>query len=198
MNRRTILAGTGFAFSTPFAGCLADSAPSGETGAEHDLNSSNIPDSPADYPVNTGGLAEFDPESTYEEVDLGSREGVDDSYRPHDVEIWNEAAEPEVILRIIDSGEALVVHHETYEIPADTSLSISFLEPAEYLIETRVPATEAQHTLRVPRRFFDCNASVTRIGILEDGQMRSSVLSTTAACPSAEGNPRTNIEWVLH
>ncbi|WP_226482932.1 hypothetical protein [Natrinema amylolyticum] len=186
MNRRTILAGAGFAFSTPFAGCLADSVSSGDTGAEHDPDSSDIPDSPGDYPVNTGGLEEFDPESTYEEIDIGSREGVDDSSRPHDVEIWNEAAESEVVLRTIDFREELVVHHETYEIPDDTSLSVSLVEPSEYLIEMRVPATETQRMLRVPCHFFDCNASVTRIGIFEDGKMRSSVLLTTAACPSAE------------
>ena len=186
MNRRTVLTGTGFALSASSAGCLGNSGLSGDTGDDYGPDDSDTVDSASDYPVNTGDLEEFDPERTYKEVAVGDRDGVDDSYRPHDVAIWNEAAESEVGLRIVDSTEESVVHHETYQIPADTTLSVSLLEPSEYRIEVRVPATETQHTLRVPCRFFDCNVSSTRIGVFEEGQMRSSVLSTTMACPSAE------------
>lgn len=186
MNRRTVIASAGLALSTSFAGCLANSTPLGDTGNENDPSNSDIPDSPSDYPVNTGELEEFDPGSTYMEVDIGSREGVDDAYKPHDVGIWNEVAESEVTLRIIDYTEESVIHYETYEIPDGTSLSVSLLKPSEYLVEVSVPDTETQHIVRVPCRFFDCNASVTQIAVFEDGQMRSSVLATTVACPSAE------------
>lgn len=186
MNRRTVLAGVCFALPASSAGCLGSSGLSGATGDEHEPDDSATLDSPTDVPVNMGDLAEFDPERTYKEITVRSRDGVAESYRPHDVAIWNEAAEPEVGLRITESAGGSVVHHETYEIPADTTLSVSLLEPSEYRIEVRVPAAGTRHTLRVPCRFFDCNVSSTQIGVFEDGQMRSSVISTTMECPSAE------------
>lgn len=182
MERRTFLVATGFSIAAPLAGCLSRTA--SEKDAENDT--SHISDAVSEYPVNSGGLAEFDPEETYKDVDIGSREGVADDYRPHAVVIWNEAAEPEIRLRITNSKEKTVVHHETYAIPDDTALSVSLVEPAEYIVEMGVPETEATHTLRVPCYFFDCNVSFTRIGVFAEGDIRSSVLSTTASCPSFE------------
>ncbi|WP_247002335.1 hypothetical protein [Halosolutus gelatinilyticus] len=185
MNRRTLLAGAGVALTIPFAACL-DGVAAGESDDGGDAADVDIPDSPSEYPVNSGGLDEFSPTATYEEVAIGSRRGVADEYRPHDVAVWNAAAEPEIDLRIIDSAAESVVHRETYAIPDDTALVVSLLQPSAYLVEVRVPAAETRHTLRVPCHFFDCNSSVTRIGALDDEEIRSSVLSTTAECSSAE------------
>lgn len=194
MNRRTILAGVGSALCTSFAGCLATDSPSGHASTEtppkgaedgDGNDDSETLESASEYPVNTGGLDEFDPERTDEAVDVGSRAGVDRSYRPHAVDIWNAAGVPAVDVRIVDSMDESVVLRETYELPVDTALSVSLLEPSNYRLEVRVPATGTRHTLGVPCRFFDCNGSVTRIGVFEGGRMRSSVISTTAACPSA-------------
>lgn len=194
MNRRAVLAGVGSVLCTSFAGCLATDSPSGHAftetltkGAEDGGGNDNSEtlESVTEYPVNTGGLHEFDPERTDETVDVGSRAGVDSSYRPHAVDIWNAAGVPAVDVRIIDSIDESVVHRETYELPVDAALSVSLLKPSNYRLEVRVPATETRHTLGVPCRLFDCNASATRIGVFEGGRMRSSVISTTAACPSA-------------
>lgn len=186
MNRRTFFTGAGLTLSIPLVGCIANSTRLGDTGDDGGSEDSNIPDSPSDFPVDTGDLGELDPENTSKQVDVGSRAEVDDAYRPHDVRIWNEANEPEIVLRIIEYPVKSVVHHETYEIPGDTELAVSLLEPSEYLIEARVPGTEKQQTLRVPCDFFDCNASTIHISISDDGQIQSVASSQLVACPSAD------------
>ena len=193
MNRRTVLAGVGAAVCTSFAGCLGTEVRAGNGSAdsrprdagERADDDSRTNESPAEYPVNTGDLEEFDPDRTAETVAVGSRAGVDRSHRPHHIDVWNAAGVPAVDVRITDATDESTVHRETYEIPPDAALSISLLTPSNYRIELRVPATEARHALGVPCRFFDCNGSVTRIGVFEGGRMRSSVLSTMMACSSA-------------
>ena len=192
MNRRTVLAGVGAAVCTSFGGCLATEDPSGNgsdsapeaAGDRADDDDSGPQRSPSEYPVDTGDLEEFDPDRTAETVDVGSRAGVDGAYGPHDVTVWNAAGVPAVDVRITDASDESTVHRETYEIPSDAALSVSLLEPSNYHVEVRVPAADTRHVLAVPCQFFDCNSSVTRIGIFDGGRMGSSVLSTTAACPS--------------
>ena len=186
MERRTLLAAAGFSLTGPLAGCLSRSTSDGAAERDDESEGSQVSDSPSEYPVNSGDLAAFDPEETYNAVDVGGREGVADDYRPHAVVIWNDAAAPEISLRITDSKEKTVVHRETYAIPDDTALSVSLLEPGAYIVEIGIPEAAATHTLRVPCYFFDCNDSFTRVGVFAADDIRSSVLSTTASCPSFE------------
>lgn len=210
MNRRTLLAGAGIALVTGLGGCLVDATSPDDAGNENGsddgsrnesddggrngnddgngdgIDDRSIPDSPSDYPRDTGGLDAFDPAGTYEEVDVGSREGVDDAYRPHDVRVWNAGAVPAIELRIVDATGEAVVHDATHEIPEDDELTISLLKPSVYLVELRIPTAGTRQTVRVPCTLFDCNGSATQIGVLEDGRIEGRVVTTLAGCPSAD------------
>lgn len=190
MKRRSLLAGASAALSSPIVGCLGDGdrladGGLGGGGTEGDDVDALVDGNPEDYPVNSGGLDEYPPEETHREVDVGSRDGVDDRYGPHGVLLWTDAADLEIDLRVVDAAESSVVYRERHALPADAVLSVRLLEPSLYLVEVRVSGTETRHTVRVPCSFFDCNSSSTRIGIDPD-RVRSSVFTTLAGCPSAE------------
>lgn len=181
MNRRKVLGLIG-GVTSGFAGCLATGM--GESAPES--RSPTPPATPTDTPpVNTGGLDEFDPTETYKNIELGSR-GVLGDFRPHDLHIWNAAPDQRVVnLRILDRVANESVHRATNTIPADDALAVTLLEPSRYFVQLWGPEI-ATETLLVPCDFFDCNSSVTSIGLFENGHIRSSVRSTLVACPSPD------------
>lgn len=181
MKRRALLAtvGTGVA---SLSGCLAaadgPSAPDSTPGTPP-----ATPDSTP--PVNTGGLDDFDPSSTSRQVEVGSRDGVKEKFGPHDLLIWNASeSEQSVSLRILDRVRETTAHRAGYTIPADAAVEITLLRPSKYYLQLWGPAIDTPETLLVPCDLFDCNASATRIGIFENGRVRSSVISTLVGCPS--------------
>lgn len=181
MKRRALLAtvGTGIA---SLSGCLA--AADGQ--ATPDSTPGTPPATPRSTPpVNTGGLDDFEPSSTYRQVEVGSREGVDEKFGPHDLVVWNSyGSEQPVSLRILDRVRETTTHRAGYTIPADAAIEVTLLTPSKYYVQLWGPAIDTPETLLVPCDLFDCNASATRIGILENGRVRSSVISTLAGCPS--------------
>lgn len=183
MNRRTVLAtvGTGL---VSFSGCLA--AADGQSPS--DTPTGTPPATPESTPpANTGGLDEFDPSTTYKWVEVGTREGVKENFKPHDLQLWNTFEnEQTVSLRILDRLADTTAHRATYAIPADAALEVTLLTPSKYYVQLWGPAIDTPETLLVPCTLFDCNTSATRIGIFESGRVRSSVLSTLVGCPSPE------------
>lgn len=185
MNRRSVLAGVGSSLGLPSAGCLSGrlGANAGKRDGETDTP---LPETPSQYPTATGDLAEFDPSETDQKVDVGSRDGVDEAYQPHDVSIWNEAGYGETVVEVADYGSNTKPLERTFEISADTALRVSLLEPSVYLVAVGLPSTGSELTLRVPCFVFDCNASSTQFGLFADGAIRSTMGSTLAGCPSPD------------
>lgn len=187
MRRRAVLGAVSAGIAS-VAGCAASSdfGPSTETTPSPNTGT---PYTPPDYPSGRGDLTEFDPEYTSEEIRVGSRERVEDpeNNEPHQIRVWNATSAARTVeLRITDDVEQSVVLNETYDIPANASLSVSLLEPSYYVLEIR-PSETSQETLGVPRSLFDCNRSATRIGIFEDGTIKSIVISEALACPTDGG-----------
>jgi len=144
---------------------------------------------PPDYPPARNDLTEFDPEYTAEKIRVGSREGVEDpeNNEPHEILVWNAtSAARNVELRITDDVEQSVVLDETYEIPANASLSVSLLKPSYYVLKITSSGT-SQETLSVSRSLFDCNRSETRIGVFEDGTIKSTIISAMVECQTDDG-----------
>lgn len=183
MKRRTVLGtvGTGF---VSLSGCLATA----DGQSPSDTATRTPPATPeATPPANSGGLDQFDPATTYNRVEVGSREGVKEDFQPHDLLIWNTfEREQTVSLRILDRLGETTTHRATYDIPADAALEVTLLTPSKYYVQLWGPAIDTPETLLVPCDLFDCNTSRTRIGIFEPGQVRSSVLSTLVGCPSPD------------
>lgn len=141
-----------------------------------------MPDDPSEYPTTTTDLDQFNPAETYRDIDIGSRDGVAEQHKPHLVRIWNTTSISPVSVRVMHPATETFVHTERYKIPTDTQLVLTLLEPAEYLVEVCVPTAETILTLRVMCRMFDCNSSRTDFGIFEQGEIRSSWVSTTTGC----------------
>lgn len=183
MNRRTVLAALG-ATAGSLSGCVAH----GDDEQADGTGTPTAPDTPRGTPpANSGGLDEFDPAFTYEHVDVGNRTGVDDRYGPHDVRVWNATAERHVInLRVVDRLAETTTYRDGHVVPADAALEASLLEPSRYLVQAWAPALDVHETVRVSCSLFDCNASVTSIGVFENGRTGSSVSSTLAGCPSPD------------
>lgn len=176
VNRREVLAGAGVALTSPLVGCSSIGG---------DGESSDIPSSPRSYPVSVGEIRDFDAEGTLETIEIGSREGVDAAFEPHDVSIWNNGDVPAIELRVIDYDPTAVVHENAHEIPDGTTLDVTLLEPSLYLIEVTVPALGAKTTLRVDCRLFDCNQSVTTVELRANGALPSRMVTTQIGCSSA-------------
>lgn len=183
MNRRTLL-GLAGGVASGFGGCLATGA--GDTTP--DSTATMPPATPSGTPpANTGGLSEFDPAATYNQVDVGTRDGVPEKYGPHDLVVWNAVErETRISLRVLDRVAETTVHRDEYDLPTDQAVSVTLLSPSRYFVQLWGPAIEPPETLRVPCSFFDCNSSVTRIGVFDGGAVRSSVMSTDAGCPSPD------------
>lgn len=179
MKRRTVLGAVGTGLPS-LSGCLV--AADGQSASDGATETS--PATPESTPpVNTGGVDEFDPSNTYERVEVGSRKGVKEEFKPHHLLIWNTyGSEQTVQLRILDRVAVTTAHRAAYTIPADAALEVSLLTPSKYYVQLWGPAIDTPETLLVPCDLFDCNASITRIGIIETGRVRSSVISTLAGC----------------
>lgn len=182
MNRRAFLGLVG-GVTSGFAGCLAP----GASDPAPDSPSTTPPATPSGTPpVNTGGRGEYDPETTYEQVEVGSRAGVNDDFLPHDLHIWNATPGQRVVtLRLLDRVANETVHRATYTIPADNVLEVTLLEPSRYFVQLWGPAINTE-TLLVPCSLFDCNNSGTGVHIYENGHIGSSVASTLAGCPAPD------------
>lgn len=181
MKRREILGVIG-GLTSGLTGCLA-------TGVSNQpADSTTTPRTPRETPpVNTGGLSEFDPGDTYQHIDIGTRDGVPEKFKPHTLLVWNALErETQVFIRILDRVAATTAHRDEYKIPTDQTLRVTLLAPSRYYLQLWGTAIESPETLLVPCSLFDCNSSVTRIGVFENGDVRSSVMSTAAACPSPD------------
>lgn len=138
-------------------------------------------------PVNTGGIGVFDPSSIHNWIEIGSREGVKEEFKPHDIRIWNTlSSERTVFVRILDRLAKTTVHRAEYTIPADEGVRITLLTPSKYYVQLWGPAINPPETLLVPCRHFDCNESSIDIGFFESGEVRSAVFSTLVACQHPE------------
>ncbi|QLH81711.1 hypothetical protein [Halosimplex pelagicum] len=191
MNRRQVLAGLGSALSVTAAGC-----PSGPLGSRSDgpagEPATDLPETPGEYPMGTGDLDAFDPTETYRTVEVGSREGVPEAFRPHDVAVWNAASHDETVVDIHDYATETRPLDRSFAIPDDAAVRVSLLEPSPYLVTVGVPDAGAEQTLKVPCRFFDCNSSATQVGLF-DGEIRSTVWSTLAGCRSPTCLPEVEL-----
>lgn len=185
MRRRTLLSTASALLVPSLAGCLADSILSGDPESEtRDLE---IPDSLSDYPMSTQegfDFGEYDPAATYDELEIGSRDGIPDGYGPYTVRIWNAAGEPTVGFGLVDLEEESVVHNDLYSIPDDEELTVTLLKPSNYLVTVYVSEKDTEQTVQVSCRSFDCNESSTRIGILEDGTIKAVARTTVVYCAS--------------
>lgn len=182
MNRRRVLAALG-ATAGSLAGCVAD----GADDPDADGRTPTPPATPRGTPpVNSGGLGEFDPASTYEQVDVGSRERVDDRFGPHDVRVWNAVdIERTLHLRVVDRQAEATTYRAAHEVPADAAVDLTLLEPAPYLLQVWAAGGRPRTVLRVPCSVFDCNASATSVAVHGD-RTESSVVSTLAGCPAPD------------
>lgn len=184
MDRRKVLGLIG-GCASGFAGCLATEM--GESDSEP--LSSTPPTTPGDRPpVSSGGLENenFNPSDTYKNVDVGSRDGVLEEFRPHDLQIWNAASNQRVVnIRILDRVANNTAHRASYKIPTDTALALSLLTPSRYYVQIWGPEADTE-TLFVPCNSFDCNSSVTKIGIFKNGDIRSTFRKSIAGCPSPD------------
>lgn len=180
MKRRKVLGAVG-GFTGGLAGCLAN-----EVNDQPSNSTATPPRTPLETPpANSGGLSEFDPEDTYEDVDVGTRDGVAEEFGPHDLLVWNALErETQVSVRVLDRVAETTAHRDEYEIPADQALGATLLSPSRYFVQLWGAAIESPETLLVPCSLFDCNSSVTRIAVFEGGDVRSSVSSTLLGCPS--------------
>jgi hypothetical protein len=185
VNRRSVLTGLGSSVALSTTGCLSGTlgATADETASETNIALSKTP---AQYPTATGDLERFAPTETFGKVNVGSREGVDEAYQPHDVSIWNEAGYAETVVEVADYRSNSKPLERTFEVPTDTALGVSLLEPSLYLVTVSLPSAGSELTLRIPCFAFDCNASSTQFGLFADGAIRSTTGSTLAGCPSPD------------
>ena len=191
MDRRTLLALTGSTTLGAVAGCIgtptggadtdSDSDPTGTT--DSDLT---IPDSPEKYPVDDPGdltVIDFSPSDTYNEIELGSRDGVKEAYGPHAIRVLNVGGHPEITVGVIDVLDEEIVHDESHAIPENEELRLQLQTPSLYVVTVRLPALDVDHTLKVPCEYFDCNNSNVMIGVFSDEEIASVVSTTLADCP---------------
>ena len=135
-------------------------------------------------PESTSDLEEFDPASRDERGSVDNP-AVDQNaeYEPHHVSVWNAGEEArQLSLEITDRATEKVLFDTSETVPADTALQVTLLDRSTYIIELRVPAVDAQQTLRVPSERFDCNESTTQIGVFPDSEIRSRIFTTTLKC----------------
>ena len=173
-----------------FAGCFGNGT--ADADPDSDRTTATPPPSPSSTPsptppVSTGDLAgSFDPSGTAAYVPVGSREGVEDAFGPHDVRIWNAGGDQRTVrVRVRDTLAGTPAHEAAHTIPADEALQVDLREPSRYVVELWGP-TIVTTTLRVPCRLFDCNESSTLVAVRSTGDVDSSVLSTMAGCSGGQ------------
>lgn len=193
-SRRKVLQAMTAAVPVGLAGCMSGGA---STTTDPSLSSSPTaisgptstpPATPETTPPeNSGGLDDFDPTNIHERIEVGSREGVKEEFKLHDLGIWNTVgSEQSVSVRVLDRLAETAVHRAEYSIPADEAVRIGLLTPSKYYVQLGGAAIDSPETLLVPCERFDCNESKTQIGIFESGAVRSTVLTTLAQCPSLD------------
>lgn len=199
-SRREVLQTITATAPVGLAGCLyggasapTDSSPGTDQAATGEPTSTSSPTTtPPPTPETTppeqiGGGVDAEDKPTYKRVQVGSREGVNDDFNPHDIFVWNSRdGEKSVAVRILDRIAESTVHRAEYTIPAGEDVKIRLLTPSKYYVQLWGPAVNSPQTLLVPCERFDCNYSSTIIGIFEGGEVRATILTTLAACPGYE------------
>lgn len=193
-SRREVLQSITAAVPVGLAGCMAggasqttDPSPSTSPTAFPAPTSTPSVTPKTTPPENSGGLDEFNPSNTHKRIEIGSRDGVKDEFKPHDLRIWNALGSEETIfVRILDRLAETTVHRAEYSIPTDEAVRITLLTPSTYYIQLWGPSIDSPETLLVPCERFDCNESETQIGVFESGEVRSTVLTSLAGCPSPD------------
>jgi len=219
MKRRTLLRAAGAALGTgTLAGCLADNDGTGGPGGDGDANDgetktpppgTDTPSDATDTPDDGAGREEtasdtaqepeqfaFEPEADEPVASetIGSRDGVEDpdNNRPHGVSVWN-AADRERSIRVAVRRGSATVFERTLTFPADGYLSLRLAEPGSYTVSLYA-GDEHLGDVDVGRSWFDCNSSSTQVGVLEDGEVRSTTISTMVACDAEGTSPSTTFE----
>lgn len=182
------------------AGCLsggvsartAGSPGTDETATVEPTSTSSPTTTPPPTPETTppkqidGGVDTGD-SPVYKRVQVGSREGVEDDFRPHHIFVGNSRkGEQSGAIRILDRIAESTVHRAKYTIPTGKDLKISLLTPSKYYVQLWGPAVSSPQTLLVPCDQFDCNSSSTIIEIFGGGEVRATILTTLLACPGYE------------
>jgi hypothetical protein len=201
VKRRTLLATVGVTLAVGAAGCVSDGDgdPTGGAGGD-DPTTDPRTDSTTDAPPGTttpeenrtpdgggetpGPDTVFDPAAAepFREVAIGSRDGVafPDQHLPHGLAVWNAAGTDRDLTLTLRAGSA-TLFDETVTFPADGYLALTLNEPASYdLVVTS--EGEGLGTVAVGESNFDCNGSSTNVGVMPDGELRSTTVSTTQAC----------------
>jgi hypothetical protein len=185
MNRREFLQrGGGLTAAVGLAGCLGDDP--GATIPEDGEDATETTDDGRE--TDEGADDEFSGiESAYDEpfqtIPLDDRNEVafPENNRPHDLRVWNAAdSVRDVSLRVARDDE--VVLDRTVEFAADAFLFVVMNEPAEYVVSVGL-ADDEPTTFEVSRDSFDCNESATNVGVITDGSVETSEISTLVACP---------------
>lgn len=219
MKRRTLLRAAGAALSTgALAGCLADDGGTGGPGGDGDADGTDPSgtettpggtDTPTDTPDDGSGREEtardteqdpeqfaFDPgpDDPFAGETIGSRDGVEnpDDNRPHGVSVWNAADRERSLTVAVRRGSA-TVFERTLTFPADGYLSLTLAEPATYTVSLHA-GDRHLGDVDVGQSWFDCNSSATQIGVLADGEVRSTSVSTMVACDVGNGVSESTFE----
>lgn len=124
----------------------------------------------------------FDPGGAFEAIEIGTRR---DGIRPHAVAVWNASSDPrEIAIRVrgtTDSGTE-IRRRERHTVPADTTLSLTLLAPADYRIRVRLPGPDVERTVFVRRGLFDrCNESYTQVRVGDD-RIATRTMTTELQC----------------
>lgn len=129
---------------------------------------------------------QFDPESTFETVEIGSEDDIDGTSEimPHGLVVWNAAATSQnVVVQVrTQSDDDAYLLNEVYNIPADAAVEVRLHSPDDYVVVVHSLATDIDATVSVSERQFDCNASRHEITVPESGRITSTVTSTLVAC----------------
>lgn len=189
MERRSFV-GTVATGLAALAGCSAADVP-GRPDAGPESTSTPEASNPERTPAyaspegSTDLVGEFDPARTDASRTVGDRNAGSGSDRSHALEIWNAASEPRTLeVRVTDRREESTAVDEAFEVSADGSVSISFVEPSSYLVDVGVAAIGTGASLTVGSGAIDCNASSTYVRVGPDGTFTSSSFSTMVECPS--------------
>jgi hypothetical protein len=121
----------------------------------------------------------------YLEVDIGSREGVEqpDDNRGNGVALFrSESVEAVFEVQIVDMEANSVRHHGIYEVPADRRLELSLNEPSDYAVNIYDHAHEQGWTVTVGRGFFDCNHRRHWVYSVDGDEFGWNVHSTMKGC----------------
>jgi len=121
----------------------------------------------------------------YLEVDIGSRENVEDpdDNRPNGVNLYRtQSVEAVFEVQVVDTRADEIRHHSLYQVPADRLLDFTLNEPSDYAVNIYDHNRGQGWTLAIGRGYFDCNHRGHRAYSLEDGGFRWNILATRKGC----------------